>query len=177
MFSYQTSPSKWLQFSPIFCIVPKQQSIVSICLFLPEEALPRAFPLSFYTSSVLAEDQTPPCLIWHSAEAEGYDRAPPAFSSIITFTVVIRNVGLSLCFFAKNSYPTVLQAKLFLALNCQHFISWCLSYYHILISVSFIIKSYCAFNCIFITCLWYFFSQTSLQEELNIVFSDSLHHQ
>lgn len=84
-------------------------------LFLPGKALLRALPLSFFTSSLLAENQTPSCLIWQAVE--GYDWVPPSppMSSFIIFTVVIRNMRLPLC---------VSLLRILIKNHCGHNRSW-----------------------------------------------------
>lgn len=109
-------------------------SCTSACLSLPEKALCRAFPLSFFTSSLLAENQMPSCLLWQAVE--GYDWAPP-FSFFVTFTVVIKTMKLPLCV----SFLWI-PVKSHCGYNC----SWHVlpkfnylmpvSYYHLFISVS-----------------------------------------
>lgn len=108
-------------------------SCTSVCLSLPQKALLRAFPLSFFTSYLLAENQTPSCLFWQAA---GGCDCVPTFSLFVIFTVAIRNMSLPLC---------VSLLRIPVKQHCGHNCSWHLltkchylmpvSYYHLFISV------------------------------------------
>lgn len=125
-----------------------------ICLsFSTRKSSMQSFPTSFFTSSLLAENQMPSCLLWQAVE--GYDWAPP-FSFFVTFTVVIKPWSCLYVFlFCEFLWNHIVDITA-LGMYCQNLIIWCLCH---IITYSFqsllIIGSYCVCNHIFITCLWH----------------------